>query len=316
MFQHNDYQNYNALQAALVKRSGPVTINANFTWSKSLGTVVTWDPFHIAPNNTYDNLNRPFIFNSSYIYREPNFFHGNRLIGGAVNGWMITGITIWQKGTNTLTSNVGPTINIQYDPASLPASGNPQSLTVNTRSVGQATFFGTSAGMVTGRPQLTCDPKAGLVKYQVYRPCFTAAPFGSPGGFGLPFIAGQSYLENDLAISKTFTIHEKNRIQFTASAFNWLNHPLPTFGSGESTTEYYFYNYNTHAITVNDQCGNNPALGNVSGSCNPGSPIVASNSYSTGSTKPQDLFGTQHFKQAFVSSNSQRTMEMELKYSF
>ncbi len=116
MIQNNVYQNYNALQAALVKRAGPVTLNANFTWSKSLGTVGSFDSFHIASNNTYDNLNRPVLFNSSYIYREPNLFHGNRLIGGAVNGWTISGVTLWQKGTQTL-----PNISIQYDPTSIPA---------------------------------------------------------------------------------------------------------------------------------------------------------------------------------------------------
>ena len=315
MLQHNDYQNYNALQAQLVKRSGPITVNASFTWSKSLGTVVTWDPFHIAPNNTYTNLNRPFIFNSSYIYREPNFFHGNRLIGGAVNGWLISGITIWQKGGSTL-----PGINIQYDPASINTynaahPGNPLSLSASTRNVGGSTFYGTNAGIVTGRPQLTCDPKNNLVKYQLYRPCFTAAPFGSPGGLSLPFIAGQAFLENDLAISKTFTVHEKNKIQFTASAFNWLNHPLPSFGSNESTTEYYFYDYNTHAITVNDCGGKKACAGNTSGSANPGSPIVASNNYGDADGHPENLFGTQHFKQGF-GSNNQRILELELKYNF
>ena len=134
MIQHNNYQTYNALQATLLKRAGPVTINANFTWSKSLGTVVNWDPFNVKNNNTYTNLNRPFIFNSSYIYREPNFFHGNRFIGGAINGWSISGITLWQDGSNTL-----PTINIQYDPNSLPATNNnPQSVSNLTRGVGQA----------------------------------------------------------------------------------------------------------------------------------------------------------------------------------
>ena len=305
MIQHNNYQNYNALQATLLKRAGPISLNANFTWSKSLGTVVNWDPFNIAPNNTYDNLNRPFVFNSSYIYREPNFFHGNRFIGGAVNGWTISGITLWQQGVQTL-----PTISIQYDPASLPAAGNPQSLTTSTRGVGQATFFGTNAGIVTARPQMTCDAKSGLAKYQLYRPCFTAAPFGSSGGFGLPFIAGQAFMENDLALSKTFIFHEHNQIKFTASAFNWLNHPLPIFGSGESTTEYYFYNYTTHAISVNDTCG-----GVAPGSCNTGSPVVASNAYGNANGKPADLFGTQHFKQGF-GGNNQRITEFELKYSF
>jgi hypothetical protein len=118
-------------------------------------------------------------------------------------------------------------------------------------------------------------------------------------------------MENDLALSKTFTIHEHHKIKFTASAFNWLNHPLPQFGSGESTTEYYFYNYTTHALTVNDTCG-----GVAPGSCNPGSPILATTQFGTANGNPADLFGTQHFKQAFVSANSQRVMEFELKYNF
>lgn len=118
-------------------------------------------------------------------------------------------------------------------------------------------------------------------------------------------------MENDLALSKTFTVHEQNKVEFTASAFNWLNHPLPTFSnSGESTTEYYFYNYTTHALTVNNTCG-----GVAPGSCNPGSPIVASNSFGSANGHPEDLFGTQHFKQGF-GANNQRIMEFELKYKF
>ena len=168
---------------------------------------------------------------------------------------------------------------------------------------------------------MTCNPKAGLVKYQLYRPCFTAAGFGSPGGIHIPFVAGQAYLENDLSLTKTFTIHEQNKIRFTATASNWLNHPLPTFAtSGESTTEYYFYNYTSHALSVNDTCAagtvGSTNTGPAPGSCNPGSPVVASNAYGNANGNPADLFGTQHFKQAFVSANSQRIMEFELRYSF
>jgi hypothetical protein len=316
MIQHIDYQTYNALQASLVKRAGPITLNASLTWSKSLSTQVNWDPFHLHANYSYDNLQRPIVFNSSYIYREPNFFHGNKFIGGAVNGWTISGITLWQQGNSTL-----PGISIQYDPRTLPAVGtvDPQSVTANTRGVGANTFFGSDAGFVTGRPQLTCNPKSGLVKYQLYRPCFTAAAFGSPGGFALPYVAGQAYMENDLAIYKTFTVHEQNKIQFRASAANWLNHSLPTFGSGESTTEYYFYNYTTHALTINDTCAVGTAGStNTSvapGSCNTGSPILASDSYGNANGNPANLFGTQHFKSAF-GGNGQRVIEMDVKYTF
>jgi hypothetical protein len=318
MTQNLDYQNYNALQVSLVKRAGPITLDANFTWSKSLGTVVTYDPFHISPNNTYDNLNRPYVFNSSYIYREPNFFHGNKIIGGAVNGWTISGISLWQKGTQTT-----PGISIQYDPTTLPASPNMYSLNSTTTGVGASTFFGTNAGISTNRPDLIagCNPKAGLVKFQVYRPCFIASPFGQSGGQALPFVAGVAFVENDLAVYKTFTIHEQNKIQFRLSAFNWLNHPLPNFGSGESTTEYYYYSYTTHALYANNTCANGtvnaPApTSSAPGSCNgSGAPYVAANSYSTPSQDPATLFGQMHYRQG-AGGNSQRLMEFDLKYTF
>lgn len=320
MFQNNDYQNYNALQAQLVKRAGPVTVNANFTWDKSLGTVTTFDPFHISPNNTYDNLNRPFIFNSAYIYREPNFWHGNRFIGGAVNGWTISGISLWQKGTNGY-----PTISIVYDPATIPSSANATygvSPGSGPFTVGQATFFGTNAGIVTGRPQLTCNPKSGLVYHQLYRPCFTAAQFGSSGGFGLPFVAGQAFLENDLALYKTFTIHEQNKVQFRVSAFNWLNHPLPTPApSGESTTEFYYYSYTTHALYPNATCPLGTNIPNTTdspsaGSCNPsGAPYLATSTYATPNENPADLFGQMHYKNG-AGGNSQRVIELDIKYTF
>jgi hypothetical protein len=320
MTQNLDYQNYNALQVTIVKRSGPVTLNANFTWAKSLGTITTYDPFHISPNNTWDNLNRPLVFNSSYIYREPNFFHGNKIIGGAVNGWTVSGISLWQKGGNT-----DPGISIQYDPATLPASPNMYSLGPTTTGVGASTFFGTNAGISTTRPDVIagCNPKANLVHFQVYRPCFTASPFGQSGGQHLPFVAGTAFVENDLAIYKTFTIHEQNKIQFRLSALNWLNHPIPTFASGEATTEYYYYSYTTHALYPNYTCasGQQPVNGTAPtstapGSCNgTGVPYQASSSYSLPSQDPATLFGQQHYRQG-AGANSQRIMEFDMKYTF
>ena len=315
MIQHNSYQNYNALQAQIVKRAGPVTLNASLTWGKSLGTESTLDPFHIAANNSYSNLQRPIVFNSSYIYREPNFFHGNRFIGGAVNGWTISGITLWQQGTN-----IDPSINIQYDPATLPTGATATALGMsptlqNATGVGASTFFGTNAGISTTRPQVTCNPKSGLVTYQLYRPCFTASQFGVSGGKSLRYVAGQAYMENDLALYKTFTVHEQNKVQFRLTATNWLNHALPQFGSNESTTEYYLYDYNTHALKVNDRCPGQAPNGNATGSCNAGNAYVTSNTYGNANGKPADLFGTQHVKSGFGPYN-QRILELDVKYTF
>jgi hypothetical protein len=116
-------------------------------------------------------------------------------------------------------------------------------------------------------------------------------------------------MENDLALFKTFNVHEQNKIEFRLSAFNWLNHPLPAFApNNESNTQYYYYNYQTHAITPNDST-------NHGGSGNPGSPILASTTYGTANGKPGDLFGTMHYKNGY-GGNSQRILELDLKYTF
>ncbi len=51
------------------------------------------------------------------------------------------------------------------------------------------------------------------------------------------------------------------------------------------------------------------------GSGNPGSPILASTSYGNANNNPADLFGTMHYKNGF-GGNSQRILELDLKYSF
>ena len=47
---HVGYSNYNALQVSWVKRSDRLTFNANFTWSKTLGTGQQIDPFSVHGN--------------------------------------------------------------------------------------------------------------------------------------------------------------------------------------------------------------------------------------------------------------------------
>ena len=63
-----------------------------------------------------------------------------------------------------------------------------------------------------------------------------------------------AYFDNDLAIYRAFRILENQQIQFRASAFNWLNHPIPGFsgaGSGSPLGIAYNVDYATKAITKN-----------------------------------------------------------------
>ena len=63
-----------------------------------------------------------------------------------------------------------------------------------------------------------------------------------------------AYFDNDLAIYRSFRIHESQQIQFRASAYNWLNHPLPNFsssGAGGPLAVNYNVDYASKGITPN-----------------------------------------------------------------
>jgi hypothetical protein len=99
---------------------------------------------------------------------------------------------------------------------------------------------------------LTCNPTSGLVHYQrVNGNCFAAPPVGSQGGKNYPYMSAAAYFNNDLAIYRSFRIHENQQIQFRASAFDWLNHPLPNYSSLTPLTLAYTVDYATKNITRN-----------------------------------------------------------------
>lgn len=71
-----------------------------------------------------------------------------------------------------------------------------------------------------------------------------------------------AYIENDLGLFKTFQIHEAQNVQFRIQAFNWLNHPLPQFSSGNQLQLRYNVDYASKAITLNT-AGDSPTWGTL-----------------------------------------------------
>ncbi len=242
---HVGYSNYNALQTSWVKRSDRLTFNANFTWSKTLGTGQQINPFNVHANYGIAAIDRPYVLNTSFDYNVLKVYHGDsKLLGAAANGWTISNITSWQSGGNlqALNSpNFGLTLN--YDPASLPPASTPSpgfpfGYGGNT-AISSASYFGTDANMLI-MPVTTCNPNSNLggpttiagTRYfgqRVNGSCFVAPAIGDQGPrtYGYPSTA--SFFDSDLALYKTFHINDRNSIQFRVSAFNWLNHPLPQF---------------------------------------------------------------------------------------
>jgi hypothetical protein len=262
---HTGYANYNSLQVSWQKQSGPVTFLTNYTFSKVLGV---WDyvtsngagsgpdvdVFNLKNNYgplAYDHTN---VLNLSYIWNMPKFIHGNKLLGGAVNGWQFSGYTAFQSGA-PLQPGLNGNLNAAY----------PGNLTVPTRaqpdlpdnsillpnglrsvSVNTATWYGTPSQRVL-LPQITCNPRSNLAHGQYFNPnCFTTPQYGSMGTLVWPYMRGPAYFDSDLALFKNFQIRESQKLQFRVQATNFLNHALYQFGLAGNNDESLNFSKTTY----------------------------------------------------------------------
>jgi hypothetical protein len=266
---HAPYSKYNGFQASWQKQSGPVTFIANYTFSKVLGirdggsnngngNGSGVDPFNLGANYGPLAYDHTHILNFTYNWALPNFIHdesslGMKFLGGAVNGWKISGYTAFQSG-QPLQPNEGGNLNTTYASGlTVPTVAHPD-LPDNSiklpnglvaTSVSSAVWLGTSAyGSTTGGvgnllvPGLSCNPLKGLHKVgsedgkqgMRFNPaCFTTPAYGTQGPEVLPYMRLPNYWDSDLGIYKSFHITESQSIQFKLSATNWLNHPLGQF---------------------------------------------------------------------------------------
>jgi hypothetical protein len=259
---HAGYAKYNGLQMSWQKQSGPVTFIANYSFSKVLGTRdgttdngngngTGVDPFVLRNNYgplEYDHTN---IMNFTYNWALPNFIHnednaGMKVLGGAVNGWKISGYTTFQEGSPIQPAEGGNLNTTFASGLTVPTVGNP-TLPDNSiklpnglfsTSVTTSSWFGSNAYNVL-IPALSCNPLSGLHSVHTsagsqnmrFNPaCFTTPAYGQQGPTVLPYMRLPNYWDSDLGIYKSFHITESQSIQFKASATNWLNHPLGQFG--------------------------------------------------------------------------------------
>jgi hypothetical protein len=274
---NNIYSNYNGLQVTWGRHAGRYTVQANYTYQKSLGIVqpgnpangpsVTLDPFNLDNNYGVMPGDRRQLFNIAYSIDLGRLVRGNKVLGGFANGWQLSGITQLQSGANItyLSSNTNfgmsvscvnppgsPTAchDIQKDNAIVPGSisaTNSQGIPLNNKSI-----VGTNA--VQLQPILTCDPRSGLGSHQyVNASCFAfPSVAGQNGPTLLPVSYGPGYFNSDLALFKNFQITESKKLQFRIQAYNFLNHPLWSFNGTNNLGLSFTQNPLTQAITLNN----------------------------------------------------------------
>ena len=227
---HNTYANYNGLQIEGIKQIGKLNFNVNYSFSKALGILgssadFNWtagiDPFNLSNNYGPLNFDRSQVLNLSYSYQTGKLSE-QKLLGGFVNRWLISGITNVQSGPNMQTGvSASPGYYLQGNIGS-GAGAYP----VESQSI-----LGTPD--VNLQPVLKCNPKSSLGSHQYLNPaCFGLPNLGTNGQYIEPYAHGPAFFNSDLSLEKGFSVGGERRIRFRYAAFNFINHPLNSFGTG------------------------------------------------------------------------------------
>ncbi|MBZ5727904.1 MAG: carboxypeptidase-like regulatory domain-containing protein [Acidobacteriia bacterium] len=228
---HEAYQNYNGLQATWARQRGRLSYNVNYTFSKALGIRGAGqgsvsDPFTLHNNYGPLSYDRTHIFNAIVRWDAGKWLKRGGLLGAALNDWQISTITQWQSGVN-LQAIWSSNFNLA---GTLP----------DGRPLSNWTILGTPD--LPLQPRLVCDPRSNLRANQyVNGDCFAPPAAGTNGDFIFPYVKGPAFFNSDLAAFKSFRCGEHRHVQLRFAAFNFLNHPLPSFlGSGESNLTLQF----------------------------------------------------------------------------
>jgi hypothetical protein len=103
------YGNYNGGFVSLKMADWKgLTMQSNFTYSKSLGTgavtqssssITPDDAFNLKTTYGYQNFNRKFVYNFFFVYQPPFFKGQSGLLGRALGGWTFS--SVFTAGTGT-----------------------------------------------------------------------------------------------------------------------------------------------------------------------------------------------------------------------
>lgn len=233
---HKAYSNYHSLQTTLTKQTGPINYTFAYTFSKALGTVPNWlNSLDRDANYGVLGFDRTHIVAGSWVLNVPDLVKtGNAFAKGVANGWQLSGIVQWNSGAN-LQQASGDTTNM-FLRARLPD---------NSGDMNSPWVTGTNA--IRLMPRLTCDPRDGLTEGQYMNgACFAPPIPGQNGQFGVngplvwPYLQGPAFFNADLSIFKNFKISESKSLEFRASAYNFMNHPVRSFVGGDPNLRLEF----------------------------------------------------------------------------
>jgi hypothetical protein len=204
-------QNYHGFLLNTGVRAGRnLNVSANYTWSHCVGDATVGNSVP-NPGANYPHMDnrrldrgpcsgdRRQIFNLTPVVRTPTF--NNRALYYAASEWMVSAIYRLQSGTPL-------TINSGLDQALSGVSGQRAS------QISQD-IFASNKGQA-------CANLAPCVSW-LNAAAFAQPALGTLSSLGIGTVVGPSFWQFDLALTRIFSIRERQKLEVRAEAFNVLN---------------------------------------------------------------------------------------------
>ncbi len=219
-FSNDDFEasvgnsNYNSLQASIRHSGKGLTVLVGYTYSKSLDQASSIsdpvNPFNQNLTRALSAFDLRHVLVASYQYRLPLehlLSHGKALL----QGWTISGITRASTGFPVTIASNGDRSLI----GSLPNGVNNQSLDL--------------PDFTPGPIVINHDPRNGLPYFNISQ--FQPQALGTPGNASRRSFYGPGMFNSDIALLRTFQVHDTKTFQFRLESFNTFNH-TQFFGPG------------------------------------------------------------------------------------
>jgi hypothetical protein len=217
---------YNSMQISIRRTIAPLVISASYTYSHSIDDSSDWqdqnfvNSFDPRANRASSNFDERHILTFSYVYSLPSFgLEGWKKVAFA--GWQYSGITAFNTGqpfsvlNGIFADNAGVANGVGTNGSYADVVGNPYSRP--------------SAAAIAA-----LAPGSGPL---LYNPAAFAQPTGLTFGTATRNILNNpSRLNFDMALFKTFAIHEAIALQFRVEAFNVFNHTQWASGNPTAST--------------------------------------------------------------------------------
>jgi Carboxypeptidase regulatory-like domain/TonB dependent receptor len=232
---------YNALLVSLNKRfSHGLNFQVSYTWAKDLsdafesttgpnGGVIEGNQNDIQSDYGPDNFVRPQRLVINYTYQLPKPHWSSSFAQGALGGWSVQGVTVYQTGhyLTVLNTNSFNVFGVTGDRGQLSGTCAPGQY-VNSGSTTSKLDNYINKSCFTSPPVIGGEEPPGT--------CATPLPDGNCpavgtafGNAGVGILRGPSELNFDFSVFKHFPLHkirDSADLEFRSEFFNIFNHPL------------------------------------------------------------------------------------------